>query len=138
MSSTRQTGFTFIEVTIVVVIIAVLAAIAVPSYQRYVVQSKRTDMMTELQNIGTQIQSRKLSQGTYGGVILTNLTGTYPKQGQAIYTVTVTPTPLTKEWVVTATPIANTQVANDGVLTFNYVGVKCRATTCGTNKEWND
>ena len=61
----RQQGFTLIELMIVVAIIGVLAAIAYPSYQRYVIKTKRTDMMTELQNIASQIESRKLAQGSY-------------------------------------------------------------------------
>lgn len=62
----KQQGFTLIEVIIVVVIIAILAAIAIPSYQDYVVRTKRADMMTELQNIGRQLEARKLAVGRGG------------------------------------------------------------------------
>ncbi|GBL58259.1 type 4 fimbrial biogenesis protein PilE [Pseudomonas citronellolis] len=39
----RSRGFTLIEMMIVVVILAILAAIALPSYQRYVLRSHRAE-----------------------------------------------------------------------------------------------
>ena len=134
----KQQGFTLIEVTIVVAIIGVLAAIAYPSYQRYVIKSKRTDMMSEMQNIAAEIQSRKLAQGTYGNDLITGLGGSYPSQGPTLYTITFTPNPLTSEWRIIATPNPNSQMANDGTLSLNYQNIKCRATVCGSDDSWND
>ncbi|MBS1156508.1 MAG: pilE [Proteobacteria bacterium] len=43
-----MTGFTLIELMIVVAIIGILAAIAVPSYSQYVARSKITEAISEL------------------------------------------------------------------------------------------
>lgn len=131
-----QSGFTLIEIMIAVAIIGVLAAISYPSYQRYVIKSKRTDMMSEIHNIASQIESRKLAQGTYSNTLTTGLGGDFPRQGSALYTITFTPNPLTSQWSIIATPKTNTQMANDGILSLNYQGNKCRGSICGTGDEW--
>lgn len=153
--SINNKGFTLIELMIVVAIIGVLAAIAYPSYESYIVKSKRADMMSELQNVANQIQSRKLAQGQYSDALKTGLTGDYPWQGTALYVIAidtivvpVTPPkvqppagPLSAKWIITATPKAG-RMASDGTLTLDYQGIKCRnvGTTikaCGSNDEWN-
>ncbi|MGP5010523.1 type IV pilin protein [Psychrobacter glacincola] len=134
----HQRGFTLIEVMIVVAIIGVLAAITYPNYQRYVIKSKRTDMMSEMHNVAAEVQSRKLAQGSYSNDLITGLGGDYPKQGPALYAITFTPNPLTSEWSIIATPKANTQMANDGTLSLNYQSNKCRGSVCGTGDNWND
>lgn len=146
--SDNDGGFTLIEMMIVVAIIGVLAAIAYPSYQRYVIKTKRTDMMTEMQNIASEIESRKLAQGSYSAIsaaVKTSFATAYPRQGTQLYDVTINPTTLTppdntltNKWIITATPKANNQMTNDGILTLNYQGIKCRGSVCGSGKEWND
>lgn len=141
-------GFTLIEMMIVVAIIGVLAAIAYPSYQNYVIKTKRTDMMSEMQNIASEIESRKLAQGSYSAIsagIKTDFAIAYPRQGTQLYDVTINPTTLTppdntltNKWIITATPKTNSQMTNDGILTLNYQGIKCRGSVCGSGKEWND
>ena len=149
--SALQRGFTLIEMMIVVAIIALLASIAYPSYQSYIIKSKRADMMSEMQNIASQIESRKLAQGSYKAIsqnIKAEFAVGYPRQGAVLYDLAINPIPLTppdneltSKWMITATPKTGSQMANDGSMTLNYLGVKCRVirtvNTCGINDEWN-
>ena len=144
----KDKGFTLIEMMIVVTIIGVLAAIAYPSYQQYVIKTKRTDMMSEMQNIASEIESRKLAQGSYSAIsagVKTDFSTAYPRQGTQLYNVTINPTvltppnnTLTDKWIITAAPKPNSQVIKDGTLTLNYQGIKCRGSVCGTGKEWSE
>ena len=138
MLNNNEGGFTLIELMIVVAIIGIVSAIAYPSYQGYVIKSNRTDMMSEMHNIASEIQSRKLAQGAYSNALITGLGGEYPTQSTALYTITFTPNPLAANWTITATPKAAGQMANDGNLSIKFQNVKCRGSVCGTGKEWNN
>lgn len=136
----RHAGFNLVELMIVVAIIAVITAIALPSYQSYVIRTKRADMMNELQNIATQIETAKLAQGSYGNITAARQTawaGSFPRQGTALYTISL-PATLSSSWTITATPVAGGQMASDGTLTLNANGQKCRGTTCGMSEEWKN
>jgi len=52
---TMQKGFTLIELMIVVAIIGILAAIAIPQYQNYVTKSQVTRVVGELGNLRTLV-----------------------------------------------------------------------------------
>jgi len=52
-SGTKARGFTLIELIIAMVIVATLAAIAIPSYQAYVLRSHRTDAKSALLDIAS-------------------------------------------------------------------------------------
>ena len=138
---TSDSGFTLIEIMIVVAIIGILAAVAYPSYQQYVIKTKRADMMSEMHNIASEIQSRKLAKGNYSNDLITGLGGGYPKQGGELYDIAFTPDPLTSKWTITATPKTDMQMAGDGNLTLNYLGLKCRfigsVEKCGSGDEWS-
>lgn len=131
-----QKGFTLIELMIVVAIIGVLAAIAYPNYQNYIVKTKRADMMTQMQDIGKTIESRKLGAGRtpYSKLSVNDLKGSYPKSGNAEYSVDINGMD-TGKWEIVATPTSATQ-ANDGELVLHKDGQKCRKGVCGMGDEW--
>ena len=75
-SSRKQAGFTLIEVMIVVAIVAILAAIALPSYREYVMRSKRADARAGLQAAAVWLERVSTSTGQYpaGNTLPTQLT----------------------------------------------------------------
>ncbi|MDO4777035.1 MAG: pilin [Cardiobacteriaceae bacterium] len=57
MKKQMQKGFTLIELMIVVAIIAILAAIAIPQYQNYVARSQVSRVMGETSAIKTAVET---------------------------------------------------------------------------------
>ncbi len=56
MNATTQKGFTLIELMIVVAIIGILAAIAIPQYQTYIAKSQVSRVVGESGNLKTAIE----------------------------------------------------------------------------------
>lgn len=126
---TTATGFTLIEVMIVVAILGILAAIAYPSYQRYVQKSRRTDAKTALLDLATREERFFTMNNTYAGTAVNlGYGGTFPisvlTSGTAFYQLTVTASSATA-FTATATPIgAQAGDALCGTYTVDQLGTQ--------------
>lgn len=79
---TVQKGFTLIELMIVVAIIGILAAVAIPAYQNYIAKSQVSRVMGELGSLKTAVEACVLDGKTTAqctdswGATTSNLLGT--------------------------------------------------------------
>ena len=141
-------AFTLIEVMIVVVIIAILAAIGFPSYQDYVRRGNRSSAEQLIMEIASKQGQYILDARAYtdiigsGGLNIASrdnwtctTTVTQPQCSNSYYTlaVTVDSTATPPTFSMLATAISN-QVA-DGNLTYNSTGAKSRLVS-GVDKGW--
>jgi len=136
----RERGFTLLELMIVVVIIAILAAIAIPTFGRYAFRAHRVDGQELLLRVANAQERYYSTNNQYGG--LTDIGFDSPAISEKqFYSVTmvVEADPAgssSQAFTATAAPI-NGQVKDDcSDLTINNVGTKASAGTTTNGKCW--
>ncbi len=68
--SSNKSGFTLIEVLIVVAILGILAAIAIPSYTKYITSSRRADGQVALLEAAQKMERYFTNNNTYVGATI--------------------------------------------------------------------
>ncbi|PUA18479.1 pilin [Glaciimonas sp. PCH181] len=124
-STQAQKGFTLIELMIVVAIIGILAAIALPAYKDYTVRAKVTELILAASSGKTQIAEYWQVNGAFpsaASLVLTPMATTYVASlGQSGGTITVQAT--TAETNISGKTITLTPTdAGNGVLTWTCGG----------------
>lgn len=120
---TEQRGFSLIELMIVIALIGILAAIAIPNYQNYLVRSKRTAAEAFMLDVSGLQERYRLDNRTYTND-LDDLGVQAPPEVDDNYTIAITL--VAPGYTITATP-KGAQLAADvdcGVLTLTSVGAK--------------
>lgn len=145
----RQKGFTFIEMIITVMIIAILAAFAYPQYQQYIINGNRVDVQSEMVQIAQRIENYKLARSTYNDVDLSQAGifggSAFPKQGKSLYTLALTLNTqdgIVTGWVLEATPKTDGIQKDNGMVRLNNLGHKCwqkaaASCTLSANSNWD-
>ena len=128
------TGFTLIELMIVVVIIGILMAISVPAYRDYVMRSHRTDAHSSLLDIAARQERHVAQYNRYADVITaTDLTGLNmaANSKEGYYTLAVAACAgglIANCYLITATAVGGQADDTDcPSLTYNSVGTKTPA-----------
>lgn len=121
-------GVTLIELMIVLAIVGILAAIAVPAYSKYMNKSRRADAQALLMEIATRQELYFTDARSYAPTI-TALDVKLPANVSKHYTVVIEGTDLTPPtFVARATPMAGSPQNGDGILTIDHTGVKTPST----------
>ncbi len=123
----RAHGFTLIELMIVVAIVAILAAVAYPLYQNYLLRAHRTAAITTLLHIAGQEERYYSTHNAYA-TGLTGLgyaaTGIQVPNSTAYYRVTLA-TNTAEDYIITASPVGSQKRDRQcQIFTLNGLGIK--------------
>ena len=151
MSRHTEHGFTLIELMVVVMILGILSAIAIPSYRHYVQKNARSEAESSMLGMSVELEQWRAKTLTYGGFTprqgwSTTANTIYVPRGSTVanhnYAIRImhvssasTPVAVSlstaspaNSWVMVATPRAGSLVENSPMLAYTSQGVKCAST----------
>jgi type IV pilus assembly protein PilA len=132
-----QQGFTLIELMIVVAIIGILAAVAIPAYQDYTVRAKITEGLAVASSAKSTVSENAMNAVADLGLGW-NFTGTDIVQSVAVDAasgvMTITYMPTAKDVVITLTPTAGGAAIAAGTVPDDAIEWLCEVDLAANNK----
>lgn len=152
MQKHGNSGFTLIEMMVVIVIIAILSLIAYPSYQEHIRQTKRVEVQVILVDIAAKLQQYQIVHHRFlnrdnSPITLEDLNLKTNGQKQLefpdydpIYLIELSDVKL-NSWALIARPIQGKIMQHDGEIRINDLSQKCwqKGMACQLSQEsnWN-
>jgi type IV pilus assembly protein PilE len=113
---TKNSGFTLIELMVVIAIVGILAAVAYPAYTSSVNKGNRADGIDSLVSLAGYMEEYYLNNDTYVGSTVAN-----SSSSDGLYTLSITSADAFS-YTLTATPVKGDSEC--GNLTLNSLGQK--------------
>ena len=129
---TAHSGFTLVELLIVLAIVAILGSIAVPSYQAQTMKARRTDAKSALLGFAQAMERYFTENSTYTSAVGTDDfpdSSVYPSQapldgGTKYYNLQGRVGDDGTSYTLRATPISGGAQDGDGYLQISHTGVR--------------
>lgn len=131
--SNKRKGFTLLELLIVVAIVAILAAIALPNYNRYVERTRRADAREALMRVAAAQERFYTNRNSYATDIAADLSLPVTSESGYYAITTASAGGDTQVYVLTATPQGAQATDSCGALTINNTGFKAAPSDTGAN-----
>lgn len=124
----RSTGFSLIELLVAIVIVGIVAAIAIPSYNNYFIRGSRSAAQGELMELASIEEKIFLNSNAYSSSITAAYDGTstgglgktsgLTTDGKYALSITAT----SQTYTLTATPVSGKSQVGDGNISISENG----------------
>jgi type IV pilus assembly protein PilE len=132
----RSRGFTLIELLIVVAIVAILAAIALPSYQAQVAKGRRAEGKASLLAAASQMERYYTERSTYATATLGSPPAVYPNTTEHGYYALSLTNLTASTFKLNAVPAGVHTGDPCGTLTYTERGVKAYTGSADASMCW--